>query len=276
MQGLADGYFVLPATIGDYLAPLLGTAAGRRPTTPRSREAEAERRATQVEQLLVDQRHAARSTTSTASSARSCGTTAAWPAARESLEKALAEIPALREEFWTDVRVLGDDETLNQSLEKAGRVADFFEFGELLCRDALPPRGVAAAATSASSTRPRTARRCATTSTSPTSRAWECDGRRRRADAPQGAARRSSTSTSPSGATSSEDRAMHLTLHVWRQAGPDARRARSRPTTSPDVSEDMSFLEMLDVLNEQLIARGPRAGRVRPRLPRGHLRLVRA
>ena len=56
---------------------------------------------------------------------------------RESLEKALAEIPALREEFRKDVRVLGDGESLNQSLEKAGRVADFLEFGELMVRDAL-------------------------------------------------------------------------------------------------------------------------------------------
>jgi succinate dehydrogenase / fumarate reductase flavoprotein subunit len=54
----------------------------------------------------------------------------------ESLDKALAEIPALREEFWSDVRVLGENETFNQSLEKAGRVADFLEFGELLVRDA--------------------------------------------------------------------------------------------------------------------------------------------
>ena len=54
-----------------------------------------------------------------------------------SLEKALAEIPALRDEFHKDVRVLGDGESLNQSLEKAGRVADFLEFGELMCRDAL-------------------------------------------------------------------------------------------------------------------------------------------
>ena len=55
----------------------------------------------------------------------------------QSLEKALSEIPALREEFWKNVRVLGENETRNQSLEKAGRVADFFEFGELMCRDAL-------------------------------------------------------------------------------------------------------------------------------------------
>jgi succinate dehydrogenase / fumarate reductase flavoprotein subunit len=52
------------------------------------------------------------------------------------LEKALSEIPALREEFWKDVRVLGGN-GLNQSLEKAGRVADFFELGELMVRDAL-------------------------------------------------------------------------------------------------------------------------------------------
>ena len=55
----------------------------------------------------------------------------------ESLEKALSDIPALRDEFYADVNVLGDHETLNQSLEKAGRVADFLEFGELLCLDAL-------------------------------------------------------------------------------------------------------------------------------------------
>ena len=53
------------------------------------------------------------------------------------LSKALSEIPALREEFHKDVRVLGEASSLNQSLEKAGRVADFFELAELMCRDAL-------------------------------------------------------------------------------------------------------------------------------------------
>jgi len=56
---------------------------------------------------------------------------------RESLEKALAEIPPLKDEFYKDLRVLGVGETLNQSLEKAGRVADFFELAELMVRDAL-------------------------------------------------------------------------------------------------------------------------------------------
>ena len=55
----------------------------------------------------------------------------------QSLTKALSEIPAIREEFWKNVRVLGENETRNQSLEKAGRVADFLEFGELLVLDAL-------------------------------------------------------------------------------------------------------------------------------------------
>ncbi len=53
------------------------------------------------------------------------------------MSKALSEIPAIREEFWKNVRVLGENESRNQSLEKAGRVADFLEFGELMCRDAL-------------------------------------------------------------------------------------------------------------------------------------------
>ena len=53
------------------------------------------------------------------------------------LRSALAAIPALREEFWRDLRVVGGESTLNETLEKAGRLADFLEFGEVLCRDAL-------------------------------------------------------------------------------------------------------------------------------------------
>jgi succinate dehydrogenase / fumarate reductase flavoprotein subunit len=134
MQGLADGYFVLPYTIGDYLAPLLGK---ERPDTdhPAFGEVEEEVRA-RTQRLLgvrgtrtVDQFH------------RELGKIM-WDYCgmsrnREGLEKALSEIPTLREEFWTDVRVLGENESLNQSLERAGRVADFFELAELLCIDAL-------------------------------------------------------------------------------------------------------------------------------------------
>ena len=56
---------------------------------------------------------------------------------REGLSRAIGEIRALRDEFWKDVRILGQGESLNQSLEKAGRVADFLELGELMCQDAL-------------------------------------------------------------------------------------------------------------------------------------------
>ncbi len=134
MQGLADGYFVLPATISDYLAPLLGHKPV--PTDHEVfRTAEAEV-GDGVAKLLatngsrsVDWFHRALGKIMW----DNCG----MARSTESLEKALAEIPALREEFHADVRVLGENETLNQSLEKAGRVADFLEFGELLCRDAL-------------------------------------------------------------------------------------------------------------------------------------------
>ncbi|MFI5053640.1 MAG: fumarate reductase/succinate dehydrogenase flavoprotein subunit [Acidimicrobiia bacterium] len=134
MQGLADGYFVLPATISDYLAPLLGTQPV--PTDdPAFRAAETEVH-DRVRQLTsnggtrsVDHFH------------RQLGNilwdNCGMARSRESLEKALADIPALRDEFHADVRVLGEHESLNQSLEKAGRVADFLEFGELLCLDAL-------------------------------------------------------------------------------------------------------------------------------------------
>jgi succinate dehydrogenase / fumarate reductase flavoprotein subunit len=134
MQGLADGYFVLPATIGDYLAPQLG----QQPVpTDDPVFVEAQQGVDDMTRRLLSingsrsvdhfHRELGKIMWDNCGMARS----------RESLEKAIAEIPVLREEFWNDVRVLGDGATFNQSLEKAGRVADFLEFGELLCRDAL-------------------------------------------------------------------------------------------------------------------------------------------
>jgi len=134
MQGLADGYFVLPATISEYLAGQLGQA-------PVGTDDPA---FADVEQNVRDVTNRLLSTGGSRSVDwfhrelgkimwNNCG----MARSRESLEKAIAEIPTLREEFWADVRVLGEGTTLNQSLEKAGRVADFLEFGELLCRDAL-------------------------------------------------------------------------------------------------------------------------------------------
>jgi len=134
MQGLADGYFVLPYTIGDYLAPLLGSAPV--PTDHQVfKEAEQGVR-DEVQRLLsingtrtVDWFHRELGKIMW----EHCG----MARSEESLTKALSEIPALREEFHKDVRVLGGFETLNQSLEKVQRVSDFFELAELLCRDAL-------------------------------------------------------------------------------------------------------------------------------------------
>ncbi len=134
MQGLADGYFVLPATIGGYLADFLNVAP--LPTDDAAFVAvEAEVR-DRVDGFLAVQgsrpvdwfhRELGRIMIERCGMSRN----------RTGLEKALAEIPALKAEFDADVRVLGSAETLNQSLEKAGRVSDFFELAELMCRDAL-------------------------------------------------------------------------------------------------------------------------------------------
>ena len=105
MQGLADGYFVLPYTLGNYLAPMLNKPI---PGTDHPEFAAAEARG-QGPLRPLPRRSAARGrpTTSTASSARSSGTTAAWTATRPGCEKALSEIPALYEEFQQDLRVTG-------------------------------------------------------------------------------------------------------------------------------------------------------------------------
>ena len=134
MQGLADGYFVLPNTINGYLAPLLGE-----PVVPVDDPAfkDAERAVDeQVRKLLsingnrtVDDLHRQLGKVLW----DNCG----MSRSEQSLTKALSEIPAIREEFWKNVRVLGENESRNQALEKAGRVADFLEFGELMVRDAL-------------------------------------------------------------------------------------------------------------------------------------------
>ena len=133
MQGLADGYFVAPPVIADYLAaqkpaPITGdrqevraavatveertkkllSIGGKRSSTWFHRE---------LGKIMWDHCGMARS--------------------REGLERALQQIPALREEFWADLRVPGSGEALNQSLESAGRVADFLELAELMCIDAL-------------------------------------------------------------------------------------------------------------------------------------------
>jgi succinate dehydrogenase / fumarate reductase flavoprotein subunit len=134
MQGLADGYFVLPYTIGDHLAPRLGTNPV--PTTdPVFVQAEAD------VQARLDNFLAIGGTKSPEHFHRELGKLV-WDHIgmarnQNGLEKAITEIRALRDEFWKDLRVLGNGDTINSSLEKAGRVADFFELAELMARDAL-------------------------------------------------------------------------------------------------------------------------------------------
>jgi succinate dehydrogenase / fumarate reductase flavoprotein subunit len=136
MQGLADGYFVIPYTLANYLAGLLGSSPVP-VDDPVFTQAE-----TSVGDVVA-RLLSVKGTRSVDHFHRELGKIM-WDncgmARNEAgLEKALSEIPALREEFWKDVRVLGSG-SLNQSLEKATRVTDFFELAELMARDALHRR----------------------------------------------------------------------------------------------------------------------------------------
>ncbi len=133
MQGLADGYFVLPYTIGDYLA-----SARLEPVSADAAEVKA---AVADVRARTDKLLAVKGTRTVASFHRELGKIM-WEycgMARDAagLTKALELIPALRAEFWRDVMVPGSGADFNQTLEHAGRVADFLELGELMCRDAL-------------------------------------------------------------------------------------------------------------------------------------------
>ena len=133
MQGLADGYFILPNTLPNYLASQMG----KRPSqdAPEFRDTEKDVRA-RIEKLLN-----VNGTRSLDSFHRELGLLL-WDKCgmsrhEKGLREALQKIPKLREEFWHDVRVLGSEQDYNQALERAGRVADFLEFAELMCMDAL-------------------------------------------------------------------------------------------------------------------------------------------
>ncbi|MEP6745158.1 MAG: fumarate reductase/succinate dehydrogenase flavoprotein subunit [Gemmatimonadota bacterium] len=133
MQGLADGYFVLPATLGHYL----GSTKPSKVSTDHAEFKAAEQGVRERVRKLLS----INGTRSVDSFHRELGKIM-WDKCgmardKAGLEAALKRIPELRAEFWTNVRVLGNGESLNQSLERAGRVADFFDFAELMCRDAL-------------------------------------------------------------------------------------------------------------------------------------------
>jgi len=134
MQGLADGYFVIPYTVGDYLA---GQKPNAKPSTDRAEFQQAEENVAAMTRRLL----AAKGRQPVNAFHRRLGKLmwdhCGMARTRAGLEKALQEIPKLREEFWADVHVPGSGESLNQALERAGRVADFIELGELMCRDAL-------------------------------------------------------------------------------------------------------------------------------------------
>jgi succinate dehydrogenase / fumarate reductase flavoprotein subunit len=133
MQGLADGYFVLPYTLPNYLAGQMGKRPGI--DHPEFIRAENDVRERTKRMLEVDGKRSVDSFHRELGLLLwdKCGMARNAPG----LQEAIARIPRLREEFWKDVNVPGDGLTFNQSLERAGRVADFLEFGELMCRDAL-------------------------------------------------------------------------------------------------------------------------------------------
>jgi succinate dehydrogenase / fumarate reductase flavoprotein subunit len=133
MQGLADGYFILPYTLPNYLAGQMG----KRPSTDHAefKKAESDVRAKIDNILRVNGNRSLDSIHRELGALlwNKCG----MARNAEGLREALAKIPELRDEFWRTVRVPGKGQDFNQSLERAGRVADFLEFAELMCIDAL-------------------------------------------------------------------------------------------------------------------------------------------
>jgi len=133
MQGLADGYFILPCTVPDYLASTALEKTDTSNSAFRETEAEVQERYRAILQTkgqrTVDSIHRELGKLMW----DDCGMTRS----ESSLRRAMGKIPELREEFRRNLRVLGTNEELNQSLEKAGRLADFLELAELMCTDAL-------------------------------------------------------------------------------------------------------------------------------------------
>ncbi len=133
MQGLADGYFVLPFTVGNYIA---GTKIEKVQTTHDAFKAAEDNVKSTINKMMsikgsrtVDSIHKELGRIMW----ENCG----MGRNEKGLKSALEQIPKLREEFWSNVRIPGEANDVNPELEKAGRVADFIELGELMCRDAL-------------------------------------------------------------------------------------------------------------------------------------------
>jgi len=133
MQGLADGYFVIPYTIGDYLVGNKLPKIDASHEAFRAAEAEAKARTQKLLSIkgsqTVDEMHM--------KLGKLMWDHVGMSRNEAGLKKALIEIPKLRDQFWQDIRIPGEGMELNQELEKAGRVADFLELGELMAHDAL-------------------------------------------------------------------------------------------------------------------------------------------
>ncbi len=255
MQGLADGYFIAPYTVANYLA---GATLAKVSTDHDAFKEAASSAQGRIDKVLGSQGQAHRARSSTVSSATSCGTTSAWRATTPGSRRRSEKIRPLRDEFWQDVTVPGDKNNLNPMLDYAGRVADYMEFGELLTLDALQ-------------------------------RNESCGGHfREEFQTPDGealrdddqlqlcrglgvhgrgnAARCSTRSRSCSTKSHPTQRSYKYERQIDRFTRQPARSGASRPTDQPgrrlvdyvarDISTDMSFLEMLDVVNEDLIRKG--------------------
>jgi succinate dehydrogenase / fumarate reductase, flavoprotein subunit len=132
MQGLADGYFVIPYTIGNYLATQMGKKVS--PDRPEFKAVEQEVQDRIARLLSIKGRKTV--TTFHRELGLLLWDKCGMARSADGLQQALGRIPAIREEFWQNVNVLGDSQDFCQSLEHAGRVADFLEFAELMCLDA--------------------------------------------------------------------------------------------------------------------------------------------
>jgi succinate dehydrogenase / fumarate reductase flavoprotein subunit len=133
MQGLSDGYFVIPYTIGDYLA----SNKMEKVSTDHPEFQRAEREVAELTQRLLSIKGKRTPTMLHRELGKVMWEYCGMARNANGLNHAIGHIRELRDEFWSDVNVLGDNEGMNQALENAGRIADFLELGELICRDAL-------------------------------------------------------------------------------------------------------------------------------------------
>ena len=134
MQGLSDGYFVIPATISAYLA---SQNPGKRPKTDHESFKQAEDNVQAITKKLLGNKGKRTPASFHKQLGKLMWEYCGMARNKAGLEKGIKEIAALREDYWKNVNVLGDSNEWNQNLENAGRVADFIELGELMCRDAL-------------------------------------------------------------------------------------------------------------------------------------------